>query len=336
MQSKPDNQASECRQISEVLSAHFDGVANEVERQLASAHLKNCPHCAHMWREWQELRLMEQRAVEPASSRELLPLAPVAVPRHLKAAILRQTTRAATPIWQRFWPRLLTGMAVPTLALGCWLLIIASPGQQTIEINTPPQPTPTDRIAEVPAHPNPVIKNNEKPSHEMKPASSNNAKSSISDTRKSSAPTANHLISRADFQPKPISRVQAPSHAAISKQSTAKSTFNASERRNNSPSNTVIVKTPQISMASFEPPHSRAAKAMIAPVKPVTTAIKAQPPRSTEPVLVASLPADDAETTGVSSDPVLDYIAQQDVRPDNIRQAVENYRAALLDDGSDL
>jgi hypothetical protein len=53
--------------------------------------------------------------------------------------------------------------------------------------------------------------------------------------------------------------------------------------------------------------------------------------------LVAELPAQDVtNSTDASSDPMLNYIAQNDVRPDDIRQAVENYRAALLDDGSDL
>jgi hypothetical protein len=72
---------------------------------------------------------------------------------------------------------------------------------------------------------------------------------------------------------------------------------------------------------------------------PTVNAVEAPKPRATEPVLIAALPSEDtlqAQEDDDSTNPVLDYIAANDVRPDNIRDAVENYRAALLAGGSDL
>jgi hypothetical protein len=329
MDGTEDNQKTECRNSSEALIALFDGAASDVEQQLATAHLAQCPACAQMWREWQSLRLMEQRALEPAASGEMLPLAPVKVPRHLKAAILRKTV--ATPIWQRFWPRLLTGMAVPTFAVACWLLIVAAPWQQSLpEISTPQNPVPENRVTAVPEKSAPTLLNatsKSTPVKTAKPVAANENK-----TISPSPQTEAKPVSAAA-----VSKINHAARAATTTNKPAKSTFTPApkpETRNPEPG--TQIKPPQISMASLDRPRSRAVKpAAFKTAKPIVAI--APKPRATAPVLVAELPAQDMQNpTDVSSDPVLDYIAQNDVRPDDIRQAVENYRAALLDDGSNL
>lgn len=317
MNTQPDNQEVECQQASDALVAHFDGAANEAEKQLATAHLAHCSACAQMWREWQSLRLMEQRALEPVASGEMLPLAPVKVPVNLKAAILRKTV--APPIWQRFWPRLLTGMAVPTFAVACWLLIVAAPWQQSVPVISTQSntvPTPAKRVATVPNVSNPSSATH-KGTAEMSPIKTT-APRPVSVTPNSTTIHAPHVTS------------------TTTNKYSAKSTFKTDSTSKNSRSQTILVKTPQISMASFDSPRSRAAKAAASKTakQMITVAPK---PRATSPILVADLPAQDTpNSTDASSDPVLNYVAQNDVRPDDIRQAVENYRAALLDDGSDL
>lgn len=326
MDTTTDNQETECQQVSEALSAHFDGVANAAEKQLATAHLAHCSSCAKMWIEWQSLRLMEQRALEPVVSGDMLPLAPVKTPLHLKAAILRQTV--SPPIWQRFWPRLLTGMAVPTFAVTCWLLIVAAPWQQTMpEISTQSNPVPENRVASVPDTSTPLNVTPEK-LPPVKAAESTQVSESM--TSRSSHQTESRPISVASTP-----RIRQTSwmvSAGSTKQST-KSTFKKPAPAGNSSSETIVVKTPQVSMASLDRPNSLAVKpALSETVKPIITV--APKPRATEPVLVAAL--SDEDTTETSTNPVVAYIAANDVRPDDIRLAVENYRAALLDDGSDL
>jgi hypothetical protein len=328
MDTQPNNQEAECSIASAALIAHFDGAANAAEQQLATAHLAHCSACAQMWREWQSLRLMEQRALEPAASGEMLPLAPVKVPRHLKAAILRKTV--ATPIWQRLWPRLLTGMAVPTFAVACWLLIVAAPWQQSMpEISTQPNPVPESRAASVPkksVSTSPRVGSLSATSKNVSKVSPIKAANSatISETKTAAPkPVSVAPISKINHTPRVAS-------TATNKHS-AKSTFKA-----DSHSETISIKPPQLSMASFDRPDSRAAKS-ISKETPKASVAVAPKPRATAPVLVAELPAQDmTNSIDASSDPMLNYIAQNDVRPDDIRQAVENYRAALLDDGSDL
>ena len=331
MNSQQNNQEVECKQACEALAAHFDGAANETEQQLATAHLMQCSACAQMWREWQSLRLMEQRALGPVASGEMLPLAPVKVSRHLKAAILRKTV--ATPIWQRFWPRLLTGMAVPTFAVACWLLIVAAPWQQSIpEINAPQNPVPENRVAAVPAKP---------ASTPLNVTSKNVSKANPIKTTKPVTVTENKTVSPIhQTESKPvsvtaISRIK-PS-PRVTTASAAKSTFTPTPKpRTQNLEPGIQIKPPQISMASLDRPRSRAAKSVVKETPRALVAV-APKPRATAPVLVAELPAQDVtNSTDASSDPILNYIAQNDVRPDDIRQAVENYRAALLDDGSDL
>jgi len=318
MSIRPDNQEAECREAGEALAAYFDGVANEAEQQLAKAHLAHCPSCARMLQEWQSLRLME--------------LEPVKVPRHLKAAILRQTVGAAPPIWQRFWPRLLTGMAVPTLAVGCWLLIVAAPWQQSLpEIDMPQNPLPENRVAAVPENsastPLSATSKN-KPIKTAKPVTANEKKLVSPSHQTESKPVS---VSRI----KPSSRVA----TASAGKHTAKSTFTPTPKpgtQNLEPE--TQIKTPQVSMAAWERPHSRAAQPVTPQPSPTVIAVEAPKPRATEPVLVAALPSEDTllEDEDDSTNPVLDYIAANDVRPDTIRDAVENYRAALLADGADL
>jgi len=329
MDANVDNLKTECQKMSEALAAHFDGAANDAETQLATTHLAQCSACAQMWREWQSLRLMEQRALEPVASGEMLPLAPVKVPRHLKAAILRKTV--ATPIWQRFWPQLLTGMAVPTFAVACWLLIVAAPWQQTMpEINMPQNPVPENRVASVPeesASTSPRVgslgatsqnRSTVNPIKTAKPVTANEGKTV----------SPSHQIESKPVSVTPISRIKPSPRVATA--SVAKSTFTPT------PKPRTQIKPPQISMASLDRPRSRAAKSIIKETPKALVAV-APKPRATAPVLVAELPAQDmTNSIDASSDPMLNYIAQNDVRPDDIRQAVENYRAALLDDGSDL
>jgi hypothetical protein len=252
----------------------------------------------------------------------------VKVPRPLKAAILRKTV--ATPIWQRFWPRLLTGMAVPTFAVACWLLIVAAPWQQSMpEISAPQNPVPENRVAAVPEESAPTPLN----------ATSKNTPVK---TAKPVAANENKIVSpshQTESKAVSVSRIKPPSRVATASadKHITKSTFTPASKpgtRNSEPG--TQIKPPQISMASLDRPRSRAAKSVIKET-PKTLVAVAPKPRATAPVLVAELPAQDmTNPTDVSSDPVLDYIAQNDVRPDDIRQAVENYRAALLDDGSDL
>jgi len=329
MNTKLDNQEAECNQVNEALAAHFDGAANDTETQLATAHLARCSSCAQMFREWQSLRLMEQRALEPVASGEMLPLAPVKVPRHLKTAILRQTV--APPIWQRFWPRLLTGMAVPTFAVACWLLIVAAPWQQSMpEISAPSNPVSENRVATVPDTSAPLDATHKNP---QKVIPVKTEKATPVNTTKSTMDESKTPRSSYQAESKPIS-VASISRINKHKPST-KSTFiqNPEPKTRNSKPRSIIVKTPQISMASFERPKSRAVKpAITETAKPITTA--APKPRATEPVLVAAIP--DQDTTETSTNPIVNYIAANDVRPDDIRLAVENYRAALLDDSSGL
>lgn len=335
MDTKADNQEVECQQVSEALTAHFDGMANNSEQQLAKAHLAHCSSCSQMWREWQSLRLMEQCALQPVASGDMLPLAPVMVPRHLKSAILRKTV-VVPPIWQRFWPRLLTGMGVPTFAVACWLLIVTTPWQQSMpEITTQPNPVPENRIAAVPDTSSSTSLNvtdgiASKALAKIAPSSTTKSvavASSKIDASHSSQRTESKSVSDA-----PTYKIKQSSHvttASTNKHST-KSTFTGNpEPRTQNPE-------PLLSMASFDRPRSRAAKSVIKEnVRPVS--VTAPKPRATEPVLIAYLPIQDmSNSTDASSDPMFSYIAQNDVRPDDIRQAVENYRAALLDNGSDL
>ncbi|MEO6907269.1 MAG: zf-HC2 domain-containing protein [Abditibacteriaceae bacterium] len=337
MDTKADDQETECHKVSDALSAHFDGVANEAENQLAMAHLVDCSACTQMWREWQSLRLMELRALESVPSGEMLPLAPVKVPRHLKTAILQQTV--SKPIWQRLWPRLLTGMAIPTFAVACWLLIVATPWQQSIpEMNSQQDPIAKNRVA---------MNSNESTSTPPSMINKNLSKGIVDRTEKSNstnatksvvAPTINNNISSPTRQAESRSdsiapRIQKTTRmaAANSNAHSVKSTFKAA-----SSSETFIVKSPRISMVSFDRPRSRVAKLVIKDnAKPMNGV--APKPRATEPVSIAYRPTQEmSNSTEAPSDPVLNYIAQNDVRPDDIRQAVENYRAALLDDDSNL
>lgn len=327
MNTQRDNQEVECQQVREALSAHFDGVANNAEQQLATAHLAHCSACAQMWQHWQSLRLMEQRALEPLASDEILPLAPVKTPRHLKSKIIRQTV--ATPIWQRFWPRLLTGMAVPTFALGCWLLIVAAPQQSIPEITTPLNSTPEKRVAIIP---NVSTKT-------KRTTVSTTAKSRTlvkSKTTLSSPQTESRAVSSA-----PVSRIKHSAHMAsfTHKKYSSKSTFKAVSPSEDPSEESILAKTPQISLASFDRPHSRAVKPTLAETaKPEE--INAPKPRITVPPQVDNLSAQTTTLVAQADDdnfnPVLEYIAANDLRPKDIRQAVENYRAALLDYGSDL
>jgi hypothetical protein len=327
MNTERDNQEVECQQVREALTAHFDGVSNNAEQELATAHLARCSACAQMWQQWQGLRLMEQRALEPVTSDEILPLAPVKTPRHLKSTIIRQTV--ATPIWQRFWPRLLTGMAVPTFALGCWLLIVAAPQQSIPEISAQLNPTPEKRVATIP-----------NVSTKTKRATvSTTAKSATrvkNKTTSSSPQTESRAVSSA-----PVSRIKHSARMAsfARKKYSDKSTFKAISPSDNSSEESIIAKTPQISLASFDRPHSRAVKpALDETAKPEE--VVAPKPRITAPPQVDNLPTQTptlvAQTDDDNFNPVLEYITANDVRPKDIRQAVENYRAALLDDGSDL
>jgi len=335
-----DNLEAECHAVGDALVAHFDGAANQAEQQLATAHLAHCATCAQMWRQWQSLRLMEQRALEPMTSGEMLPLAPVKVPRHLKATILRKTV--ATPIWQRFWPRLLTGMAVPTFAVACWLLIVAAPWQQSmLEINMPQNPVPENRVAAVPAKSASTSPRVGSLSVTSKNISKVNpiktAKPVTVNENKTASP--NHQTESKPVSVTPVARIKPSLHMATvsAGKHTVKSTFTPIPKprtRNQEPG--IQIRPPQISMASLDRPRSRAAKSVIRETPRALVAV-APKPRATAPVLVAELPAQDVtNSTDASSDPILNYIAQNDVRPDDIRQAVENYRAALLDDGSNL
>lgn len=332
------NQVTECEQVSIALSEHFDGTANEAQRQLAKAHLAHCSACAEMWQGWEELRLMEQRALEPLARQggifaasQRIPLAPVIVPRHLKNAILRQTTRVSTPLWQRFWPRLLTGMAVPTLAVGCWLLIVATPWQQfTPDISTPQNSqtqlrhlpnqlamVPDSIPSETPANPAHIA---------PKAIAHSNVAANLKATPKTSIPVAAKAAS-----------MQLTSHSRIASVNislrSAKGTVTHYAEREVRPA-----KTPEVSLASYQRQFSR-------PVRAINTTTVAThfhvsmvkaPLRATSPDHIAVLTTQDTASTEQAADtslaPMMDYATQHDVRPGSIRDAVDDYRAALLGD----
>lgn len=344
MNTKPDNQKSECQQVSEALSAHFDGAADEAEQQLATAHLIHCSSCARMWREWQDLRLLEQRALEPVTTSNRLPLAPVKAPRNLKSVILRKTV--GIRVWQRFWPRLLTGMAVPTFAVACWLLIVAPPQQQIVPENITQSNSGTEN--RIPLSPEKFAST--LPGGANK-SSSDTVVNTIPKTLPTTAPPSVSVPNRKDnashsssqIKSRPVSVIPGSKSSRLTTTSTnthfAKSTFKPASLSHDSSSEFIIKKSPQISMVAFDHPRNR-------DVKPVITE-SAKPqdvftpkPRITAPPQPENLPTQTptlvAQIDDDSINPVLDYIAANDLRPKDIRQAVENYRAALLNEGSDL
>jgi|GEM_PF-6685496 len=325
MDAKADNRDAACAQAADALSAHFDGVADEVSRGIALSHLQSCPACARMWEEWQELKAMEQLALEPLPGNisGTVPLAPVAAPRHLQQSILRHTSRAKTPLLQRLWPRIALGAAVPAAAAICWALLALAPGQQVSN----PQDQPPQVIANLPATPE---------HDQLIPKTSTITATAISSKKVTEVAVSDEEESNNTSPTNPahlIAAVDSPTRAksTLRRSSTRRHRGHRKSRRSRAFS---ASKKPQISLASVDQPRSRAARAITAKA-PSSTRVAASSPRATAPgratnsepsqTLIAS--TQDSEEV---SDPVLDYIHAHDVRPTDIRQAVENYRSALL------
>lgn len=334
MDANANNQNIGCAQVADALSAHFDGVADETARHLATSHLQSCPACARMWAQWQELKALEQMALQPVSDKlhGTVPLAPVVPPRHLASSILNRTSRATSPLQRIFgahlWPRLALGAGLPAVAAACWALWALALAPNSLSTS----PTPPT-IAAAP----PLIDNTaNQPS--AAPVKVDEVDVSVPSKNEDAIDSDND-----DANNKAASSASARLIATSTNSTNAtrrKSTFTrsakrpSSKRKQRNTHSLAASPQPHVSVALAKQPQSRATRSTRTTPKPATR-IASSPPRVTTPVPIsAPEPADTLPVTsphdGEISDPMVEYIEAHDVRPEEIRQAVEGYRAALF------